>query len=99
MLCLFNHCLPGLPRLFQPNPAVVEGIVDEQHVGFVGQHISLETGGTLLGIFAPDGRHQHVDDRVRIAVFQAFEQLIWVRAQGIDDRRFEIAGRNAVAVK
>ncbi|GEM_PF-1525167 len=32
----FDHRLLGLFGLFQPNPPVVEGVVDEQHVGLVG---------------------------------------------------------------
>lgn len=93
-----DHRDPGGARLLEPEPAVVQAVVNQHDVRPVGEHVPFEARRPRRGVFAPDCGDDHVDDRVGKAGFQLAVEQVWVRIKSVHRRRHEVARRHAVAV-
>ena len=89
---------PGGAGCFEAEAAVVEGVIDGDEVGAVGEDVAGEALGAGLGVFATDGGDDDVDNGTGEALFECGQEKMGVGVESIDGGCGEVAGGDAVAV-
>ena len=94
-----DHLPPGSFGPFESDGAIVQRIVDHQHIGPVREHLPVETLFALFRVFPADARDDAVHHGVGIVAFDDLQHAVRIGVERPHVRRGEIARRHAVAVK
>ena len=97
-LGLCDHRLPRRLRTRQADAAVIQTIIDRDHVRPKRQHVVLEPLRATLGILAADGCDDDVHDGVWESLLEPAMEQVRIGIERVHDRRAEVPGRDTVPV-